>query len=137
TSLLDFANGPVATAVLTFDSPVGRTLIEVTGSEATMRVPDPNQFGGPVLVRKRGADDWEELPVKGTEVGRGLGVLDFAQALRAGRQHRASGALAMHVCDTMFAITDSADSGDFVPVTVEATDPEPLPADWDPHAATL
>lgn len=137
TALLEFRNGPVSTSVLTFDSPVVRNMIEITGTEATIGVPDPNQFGGPVLIRKHGSEDWEELPVQGTTAGRGLGVLDFAQALRGGRQHRASGALAMHVCDTLFAIADSAESGSFVPVTVEAINPEPLPADWDPQAATL
>lgn len=138
TSLVEFAAGQVATIVLSFDSPVERHgFVEITGTEATLRCPDPNQFAGPVRIRKAGDTDWRELPVRGTTAGRGIGVLDMAQAIRAGRPHRASGELAMQVLDAMAAIAESAERGEFVPVTLGGATPAPLPADWDPHVASL
>ena len=69
---------------------------------------------------------------------RGTGVLDLARAVRAGRPHRAQSALAYHVLDTMLSINDSMAAGG-APVEVASTveRSEPLPADWDPKAATL
>ena len=37
----------------------------------------------------------------------------------------------------MVAITESAASGEFVPVESTVAAAEPLPADWDPMAATV
>jgi predicted dehydrogenase len=138
TSLVEFAAGPVATMVISFDSPVSRHgFVEITGTEATLRVPDPNTFGGPVRIRKVGDDDWQELPLGGTTAGRGIGALEMAQAIRVGRPHRASGELAMHVVDTMSAISDSARLDEFVPVTVSCQSPDPLPEGWDPYQSVL
>ena len=40
-----------------------------------------------------------------------LGAADMAQAIRSGRPHRASGALAFHVLEVMEAFQTSSDSG--------------------------
>lgn len=138
TALIEFEGGQVSTTVLSFDSPLSRHgFVEITGSEATLRAPDPNNFDGVLRVRKAGADDWEELPSTGTTLGRGLGVLEMARALRNGVPHRASGELAFHVVDAMSAIGESGERGEFVTVNSTCTAPEPLPADWDPRDATL
>jgi predicted dehydrogenase len=112
-------------------------MFEVMGTEGTLSVPDPNTFGGPVLVRTRQDQDWRALPVEGSEAGRGLGVLEMARAIRAGRAHRASGALATHVLETMTAIADSAERGEFREIRTTVPQPEALPPGWDPRAATL
>jgi predicted dehydrogenase len=138
TALIEFEGGQVATTVLSFDSPLSRHgFVEITGAEATLRVPDPNGFDGVMRIRKLGADDWEELPTEGTTVGRGLGVLEMARALRNGVPHRASGEQAFHVVDAMSAIGESGERGEFVTVSSSCASPEPLPVDWDPAAATL
>lgn len=136
-ALIDFAGGTNAVSTLSFDSAVDRIQFEVTGTEGTLQVPDPNTFGGPLRVLGHGDTEWRELPVTGSEVGRGLGVLDMARALRAGAPHRASGEVAQHVLETMTAIARSAEAGR--PLTLDSTCPAPdtLPADWDPNAATL
>ncbi|WP_129843222.1 Gfo/Idh/MocA family oxidoreductase [Streptomyces sp. RFCAC02] len=143
-ALLEFASGPRANSTFSFDSSLPRTVIEITGSEGTLAVPDPNTFGGPLRILPNGADDWTELPVEGATAGRGLGVLEMARALRAGDPHRASGTLALHVLRTMTAIAESAESGEprrpGTPVPSglgEVVAPEPLPAGWDPYEATL
>jgi predicted dehydrogenase len=61
---LDFADGTVATVIMSFDTwPVpDQPCIVIYGSEGTMLVPDPNSFSGPVRVR-RGADkNYHEMP---------------------------------------------------------------------------
>lgn len=122
-ALLSYAGGAAATIVLSFDSPARHdALIEVTGSEAAMALPDPNRFAGAVRVMRPGQKDWTSYdpppvpgpgPDPGLVPGRGLGVLDMVRAMRAGLPHRCSGELALHVLDTMTAIARSADSGSF------------------------
>jgi hypothetical protein len=69
-----------------------------------------------------------------TRIGRGLGVLELARAIRAGEPERASGELAFHVLDTMIATVESATGGAAVPITSRATAAPVLPADWDPYS---
>ncbi|WP_433236944.1 Gfo/Idh/MocA family protein [Streptosporangium sp. CA-135522] len=133
TTLLEFAAGQAATMVFSFDSPMHRSgFIEITGTEATMVVPDPNTFDGAVRLRRTLADDWVTIPAQGTTAGRGLGVLDMAQAIRADRPHRATGELGLHVLDVMLAVTASAERGEFLPVGSTCPIPGPLPAGWNP-----
>ncbi|MEU6123474.1 Gfo/Idh/MocA family oxidoreductase [Streptomyces sp. NPDC047123] len=136
-SLLDFTSGVRADATFSFDSALRRIRFEITGTEGTLAVPDPNTFGGPLKVLPHGTDAWRELPVRGRTDGRGLGVVDMARALRTGAAHRASGGLALHVLQTMTAITHSAEHAEFRPLPAPIVPPEPLPEDWDPRAATL
>src|SRR5260221_13785854 len=50
--IMDFANGAIGTILTSFDV-WSSTLpnIEIYGTEGSMRVPDPNGFGGSVMVR--------------------------------------------------------------------------------------
>lgn len=145
-ALLDFASGASANSTFSFDSSHPRIRFEITGTEGTLAVPDPNTFRGPLRVRANGDDEWHDLPVRGRTDGRGLGVLDMARAIRAHDAprdggapdaHRASGALALHVLQTMTAITRSADRAEFTPLPAQVVPPPPLPDGWDPTAATL
>ena len=137
TALIEFADGAGAASTFSFDSPSPRVAFEVTGTEATLSVPDPNRFDGPLRIRAAGDSEWRELPVDGTEAGRGIGVLDMARALRTGVPHRASGTLALHVLDVMAAISDSAETRTFTAIGTHPHKIEPLPASWDPFEATL
>jgi predicted dehydrogenase len=111
--------------------------VEITGSEATLAVPDPNRFDGEIKIRRAGAEDWESLVTTEASAERGSGVLEMARAIREDRPHRATGALAFHVVDVMASITESIDTGAFVDVTSTVEVPAVLPDDWDVHAATL
>ncbi|TDC73609.1 Gfo/Idh/MocA family protein [Streptomyces hainanensis] len=140
-ALLEFASGVTATSVFSFDSSIHRTSIELTGSEGSLAVPDPNTFDGPLRLLPNGEEEWAELPIEGSTAGRGIGVLEMARALRGGVPHRASGALALHVLRAMSAIAESAESGeprrlDTAGAPLPAA-PEPLPLGWDPYAAQL
>src|SRR3954451_10220594 len=103
TGALRFVAGPVATLFASYDVQGTRApSIEVYGSEASLSVPDPNLFDGPVLLGRR--DAWEELPVRHTRGrGRGIGVAELGDALHEGREARARGDLALHVLDAMCA----------------------------------
>jgi predicted dehydrogenase len=137
TALIEFAAGAGASTSFSFDSPAAKRLIELGGTEATLALPDPNTFGGPLQIRTAKDTEWRDLPIEGTEAGRGIGVLDLARALRTGAPHRASGDLALHVLDIMSAISASALEGSFQKVTAELGTLEPLPAEWDPFERTL
>ena len=104
--------------------------IEIYGSEGTLSVPDPNRFEGPVEFLKTGGA-WEDRPVAQPYADgnyRSLGVADMAHALRSGRPHRASGALALHVLEVMEAFQVAADSRRSVEITTDVARPEPLAA---------
>ena len=68
---------------------------------------------------------------------RGTGALDIARAIREDRPHRATGALAYHVLDIMVSIAEASESGEVVAVQSTVQPSEPLPAGWDPLAATV
>ncbi len=137
-ALIGYARGPAATLVLSFDSPLRRHgFVEITGTEATLSLPDPNRFDGEIRVRPTGRDDWETIPATGATAGRGLGVADMARSIRAGTAHRASGELALHVLDTMEAVARSITAGTFERVLATFDTPDALPADWDPCVATI
>ncbi|MCU1438522.1 MAG: Gfo/Idh/MocA family oxidoreductase [Naasia sp.] len=134
-ALLEFESGASAQTVFSFQSHLERVgFVEIAGTDGVLTAPDPNMFGGDVLIRAGG----EERTVP-TEFAwqRGVGVLDLARSIRAGVPERASGRLGFHVLDVMVSIAESAEQ--HAPVTVESTveRPAPVPADWDPSAATL
>jgi predicted dehydrogenase len=137
-AMVQFAGGQSSHSVFSFESPRLRVgLLEITGSEATLSLPDPNDFDGDLLLWRPGAEEPEIIPATGPANGRGLGVLDMARALRSGAPHRATGGLAYHVLDTMVSITESVEISAFVDVVSSAPASAALPEDWGPTAATL
>jgi len=131
-SVLDFTNGAVGTLTTSFDIRGGMTEfpnIEIYGTEGTMRVPDPNTFGGQVLIRRAGESEWMNVPLSHpfTDQGRGLGVADMAYAIRTGRMHRANGELAYHVLETMHGIHDASNEGHHYEMQSTCERPKPFP----------
>jgi predicted dehydrogenase len=131
--VLDFASGPVATLITSFDvwsSELPR--IEIYGTKGTLSLPDPNTFGGPVRVRLAGESGWTEVPIAHgyTQNSRGLGVADMADAIRSEREHRANSELAYHVLDLMHSIHDASRQGRHIEMSSTCQRPEPLPERW-------
>jgi predicted dehydrogenase len=117
--LLDFAAGPIGMIMTTFDVQASALpWIEIYGTKGTIAAPDPNTFGGPVKVRHADDKEWEEVPVTRPYAAnsRGLGLAGMAEALRSGAPHRASGELAYHVLDLMFAVHEASERGCHVDV---------------------
>jgi predicted dehydrogenase len=136
--IAQFRGGESAQSIFSFDSPLHRAgFLEVTGTEATIAFPDPNNFDGDILLTRRGAKEPERIAALGSTSSRGTGVLDMARAIRAGVPHRAQGSTAYHVLDTMVSITESIETGQFVSLQSRAQAAEPLPEAWDPTARTL
>ncbi|MBN1808277.1 MAG: Gfo/Idh/MocA family oxidoreductase [Planctomycetes bacterium] len=128
--ILDFANGAVGTIVTSFDVWAAMLpRIEIYGTEGSLSVPDPNCFGGPVMLKRPGAENWSEMALSHVyaENSRGIGVADMAYALLSGRPHRASGRLCYHVLDIMHAFHDASGKGKHVNVESTCEKPAPLP----------
>ncbi|MBY5358026.1 Gfo/Idh/MocA family oxidoreductase [Rhizobium leguminosarum] len=98
--------------------------IELHGTEGSLRLPDPDNFGGSVALSSRGAP-WQETDTSGELFGavnwpiaapdranyRMLGLADLARAIIEGRAPRASGNLALHVLEVMEAILRAGETG--------------------------
>lgn len=127
---LAFETGPIVSLVMSFDV-VGHAVphLEIHGTEGSISAPDPNTFGGPVLLKRRGADRFSEVPLSHAYAtqSRGLGLAEMAEALRAGRRPRASGELALHVLACMEALHDSAARQAFIHVPHSCARPTPMP----------
>lgn len=127
---IEFAGGAVATMITSFDvwsSTLPR--IEIYGSQGTLIVPDPNSFGGPVLLRPAGGGDFKEIPLvyNYAENSRGIGVADIARCILEGGTPRANGELANHVLEIMHAFHVSSDSKRYAELTTRCEQPLPLP----------
>lgn len=137
-AIAQFENGESSQSIFSFDSPHKRHgFVEVTGTEATIALPDPNQFDGDIRICARGAEEWTTVASIGSTASRGVGVLEMARAIREGRPHRAPGKLAYHVLDAMVSISESMESGDFVSLESVTAPSEALPEDWDPTILTV
>lgn len=128
-AVLNFASGPVGTAVLSFDIWAhSLPRIEIYGSEGTINVPDPNTFHGPVKVWRIDEREWREMPLTHSkDVGRGIGVADMAYGILSGRPHRANGDIAYHVLDIMESFDESSEADKYVKVESQPVKPAPLP----------
>ena len=116
--------------------------IELHGTEGSLRLPDPDTFGGTVSLSERGAD-WRNFESEDELYGkrnwpfaapdranyRMLGVADLARSLEENRPPRASGDLALHVLEIMEAILASGESGQSVSVRESLTRPPLLGED--------
>jgi predicted dehydrogenase len=112
--IINFESGVVGTLITSFDIWDSKLpFIEVYGSEGTLSVPNPNGFGGPVLIRRQGESEWREVPhISSFNIeSRGMGLADMAYSIYSGRQHRASGEMAYHVLDTMHGFYDASREG--------------------------
>jgi predicted dehydrogenase len=122
----------------------GHPPIELYGTEGSLRVPDPNFFGGAVEFTERGGD-WITLESDAKPFGkpnwrspnwapsmpdranyRCLGVAELASAVARGTPHRASGALASHVLEAMHAILTAGAKGGAVSVASRVPQPDVL-----------
>jgi predicted dehydrogenase len=131
---MEFENGAVGTIIQSFAMPNApdqeKQPIRVYGTTGTMRVPDPNQFDGPVHVRGRDDAEWREIPHQfPTGYARSIGAADMAYAIRSGRPFRTSGEQALAVLDLMAGFLESSERGQAVTPTLGYERPAPLRAD--------
>ncbi len=141
-ALLEFASGAQVTFCMSWDVwKHGHPAIELYGTEGSLRVPDPNFFGGHVEITERGGEwrleDSSEMPlgvpnwrspnwasdVPSKANYRALGLADLASAALNGTPHRSSGRLGLHVLEVMHLILESAATGQPAAVTTSLERP--------------
>lgn len=146
--LMDFEQGGQAQSIYSTDSPVIRQgVVEITGTEGTIVIPDPNTFGGAIAITRPLTrlfippepiqQDIIEVEQEGVLSGRGVGLLDMVRSIAAGRPHVATGEFGYHVLDTLLAIEEAAEARSFVEVESTLDQVGSIAADFDPFAATL
>lgn len=138
-AILEFEAGGTSSSIFSWESALTRMgVVEITGTEGTLAIPDPNMFEGPLRILRAPTashpePEWEDLPTEGVVGGRGLGIVDMVRGIRSGQPHRATGEIGLHVLETMIAIDTSVASGESVAVASRIERPEPIPAKWTPY----
>lgn len=145
-----FSSGAIAQLFTTFDvyyAPGASARFEVYGTKGTMVVPDPNTFGGPVLVLRPedraasadrdpaslgGARDfyrgYREMPLMYDYCvnSRGLGLADMAKSLESGRPFRANYTQQRHVLEIMTSFSRASREGAYIPLTTRFERARPM-----------
>lgn len=125
---LTFESGVVGGLFASFDSAGSRAPhIEVHGTEGSLSLGDANLFAGEVLHRRFESETWEDVPHRfDATMGRGVGLADMVDAIRADRPHRATGELAYHVLDVLLTLQEATTSGRTELVSSRTNRPAPL-----------
>jgi predicted dehydrogenase len=127
--VLETSSGVTASVMMSFDVWHHRLPhLEIYGTEGTLDAPDPNGFGGPVMVRRAADPEWQTVPLRPdlpATQARGLGVVEMVRALQAGRAPRLDAALALHVLEVLTALQ----RGGTTSMTTTIEQPEPMSED--------
>lgn len=120
TGALRFDNGAIASLTMSFDSYTDLSeYIEIYGETGTIRVPDPNFFGGTVFINRKGKGfETVELIEGFTRDSRAIGLSDMADAIENGRFHRANYMQQLHVLEIMLSFEKSSRAN--TAVTIES-----------------
>ncbi|NQU41268.1 MAG: Gfo/Idh/MocA family oxidoreductase [Lentisphaerae bacterium] len=127
---LEFHSGAVVSVTISFDvHKHSHSPIELYGTEGSLRVPDPNTFGGPVELFTPTTNAWQPQALSHgyADNMRSIGAADMAYAILGKRTHRASGDLAYHVLEIMHAFEKSSDTKKHVMIKSKPTQPTALP----------
>ena len=127
-SLLELQSGVTGTLTTSFDLwDESHSWYVMYGTEGTIRLPDPNTFGGEVRLYDANRE-WRTLDLVNdyADDSRGIGVADMARALCDGGAHRASGALGFHVLEVMLGALQSGETRETVEISSTIERPESL-----------
>ena len=147
-SALEFASGAFGSLTVmgdSFTSEVPR--VEIYGTEGMLICPDPNNYGGDVILVRNGngreqfrmpythgyAEIDRALPTltgrreAGSHSRRGIGVADMAWAITNGRAHRCSAELGLHAMEVIYGTEKSCNEGIVYQMTTNPGDIAPLP----------
>jgi predicted dehydrogenase len=126
---LEFGQGVIGNVTMSFDTWNHHLpIMEIFGTEGSMQCPDPNTFGGEVVVWTTKKKMEEKIPLTHSDaIRRGVGIADMAVAIHEKRQHRMNGELALHVVEVMEAFHVSARTGRKITLKSTCRQPKPLP----------
>lgn len=125
-----FESGVVGSLIMSSESASDEVQkIEVVGTEGSLRIHDPNDFFGELLLTRSG-----QAPVVfpythafADANWRGLGVADLCYAIKNDRRPRGEGALGLHALEIIHSVWAATETGVPVPLTHRAERPEAMP----------
>ena len=143
---IEFHNESIIQGFISFDvENHGRNHMELYGTKGSMIVPDPNMFGGPLIISNELGSEWKEHSVEDRYLGktniinstvrsneapkqanyRGIGLAEMIYAIENNLEHRCNGELALHVLDIIESTIRSAETGN--EIELQTTCKKPLP----------
>ena len=139
--VLEFHSGAIITMGASWDTfSHGHHNIELYGTEGTVYVPDPNFFGGDILVTdktgtKNKVEPWDH-PFGKANQGldtatpranyRTAGLADMMQAVDKGRAARCGLDVALHAVDIMTSLLKAGETGKVITLTTTCERPKAL-----------
>ena len=144
-STIKFKNGTIIRLTLSFDVISHlRNHIELYGEEGSMVVPDPNMFGGSVLLSKKMGSDWKNYKTNKALLGkinirtqssranesptnanyRGAGLAEMIDSIKKRKIHRCNGELSLHVLNIIDAIHKSAKNNKRITIKTNCKKPK-------------
>ena len=142
--VLEFANGAIVTIGASWDVfSHGHHNIELYGTEGSVYVPDPNFFGGEVVITdqsgtKAPVEPWDHpFGVPNQTDGQGnqranyrtAGLADMMQAIEQGRPARCGLDVALHAVDIMTSLLKAGETGQVVTLSTTCERPAALGPD--------
>ncbi len=144
---MEFKNQSIIQGFISFDvQNHKRNHIELYGTNGSIVVPDPNMFGGPVMISKELGSDWidnsvEDMPLGKTNIKnhsgrsnesneqanyRGIGLAEMIGSIENKKQHRCNGNLALHVLDIIESSMMSSDKKTEIVLRSSCERPKPF-----------
>ncbi|MEN5300230.1 Gfo/Idh/MocA family oxidoreductase [Brucella sp. TWI559] len=139
-ALLEFEQGATVTLMASWDVWAHRHAnMELYGTEGSLYLPDPNFFGGEVLLAKPessavAVEAWDHpFGVENEQHSSGMmanyrtaGLADMAAAILGGREMRCSLERALHGVEVMLSILKSGEEKRFIDIQTTCTRPQAL-----------
>ena len=139
--ILEFESGAIITMGASWDTfSHGHHNIELYGTDGSVYVPDPNFFGGDILVSdqsgtKQKVEPWDHpfgKPNQGLDTAtpranyRTAGLADMIQSIEKGRPARCGLDVALHAVDVMTSLLQAGESGKVITLSTTCERPAPL-----------
>tara|TARA_B100001248_G_scaffold242002_1_gene209178 strand:- start:28 stop:1185 length:1158 start_codon:yes stop_codon:yes gene_type:complete len=144
-STIEFQNGTIIRLTLSFDVISHlRNHIELYGEKGSMIVPDPNMFGGSVLLSTKLGSKWKSYKTNKMILGkinirtqsaranesptnanyRGVGLAEMIYSIQNKKKNRCSGNLSLHVLNIIDGIHNSAKTGKKINIKTRCKKPK-------------
>ncbi|GGA51547.1 Gfo/Idh/MocA family protein [Pelagibacterium lentulum] len=140
-AVMEFHNGAIITLGASWDVQAHQHAnMELYGTDASLYVPDPNFFGGELVIARRdgereivepwahplGVPNWERPNGPPFANYRTAGLADMVQAIGEGKKPRCSLDATLHGVDVMTSILKSGETGNAIELTTTCERPEAL-----------
>ena len=144
-AVLTLKSGVSGTAHVNADSVIeDQHFFAIYGTRGILYLPDPNGFGGEVILQPNWAHSESPAPRRALECpfgyrdnSRGVGPAELAWSIRAGRPARAGADMACHVLEVIDAIIESGRTSAFVDINSDFAPPRPLAVPTDGEESSI